>query len=533
MKRLIALTAALLALAGGWPATAQEGAEFKAPDEIETHLIRVLRTTNKAQTNRYVPKVYNMENVNPYDVVRFIRRTMEIEEGAWFLFGKPQDPKDPNRSVRSGKAVVIAPLYQIPSIDELMATIDVPGLTSSSGDEMYYYRPKHRHVEDRDWTNLITAVADTALEGDEESGDFVADDEVNAFLFYDSPGSIADVQRWMPVLDQPPPQAMIEATLYEVNVENDDALGLDYVAWKNGPGRDLFTAGLFWQKERVPTLTGTGDPLLDTGVGTFSLDHHAWKTKGAHYSYFLDVPGEFFDFLVTKQKARVLTSTKLLTRNRRTALLESSDSIFFWRVAEDGGFDAFPDIRDGIPLESGKIGPLNLDGSRIVVGDQRPRRLGSVETGVFMEVSPLVGTKGINLAIDLDIVGHSGFGTSGEPQLVRRNFNTEVRVQDGQEIVLGGYDRQMVVQQTNKIPVLGSLPVLGWLFGGEQNLVKNRKVVVVLRAGTVKDFSAMGGAGTDIDAALIRARARREWPTKALTTEWGFDQWLLDPEPAQ
>jgi hypothetical protein len=109
MNRLIGILGAALALRVAPYAAAQTegGAEFKAPSDVPTRLIRVLRTTNKAQTNRYVPKVYDLKNVNPYDVIRFIRRSTEIEEGAWFLYGKPEDTADPNGSVKSGKAALI------------------------------------------------------------------------------------------------------------------------------------------------------------------------------------------------------------------------------------------------------------------------------------------------------------------------------------------------------------------------------------------------------------------------------------------
>jgi type II secretory pathway component GspD/PulD (secretin) len=523
MKRTILLVAWLLALGAVGVCEAQEltGAEFAAPNEVETHLIRVLRTTNKAQTNRYVPKVYDLNNVNPYDTIRFIRRSMEIEEGAWFLYGKPEDPEQPHRSVKSGKAVVVAPLYQIPYLDDLMRVIDVPGLTSSAGDELYYYRLKHRNAGDASFVGLVNAV----LTPNSSTGNQIADTEVNGFLFYDSPSGIEDIKRWLPALDYPPPQVMLEATLYEVNVENDDALGLDFVSWKNGPGRELFAGALFWEKDSVPTLSSGADPLFDLGTGTHSLPGEQWKSKGSYYSHFLDVPCEFFDFLVTKQKARVLASAKLLTRNGRAAELEASDQIFYWRVSEDNDIPTFP-LSEGQDV-------LDLFTNRIVVGDRVDRELGAESAGVFLDVTPLVGTEGINLEIELDIVGHTGFASNGEPQLVRRDFDTEMRVQDGQEVILGGYTREMMVQQSNKIPVLGSLPVLGWLFGGEQNLVKKRRVVVVLRATTIADFAAMTAAGSEIDAALIRARASGEWPVTNLKTEAGFDQWLLDPEVAE
>ncbi len=504
MRRAGTLSALMLMFLVGPFAWGAEltGAEFAAPDEIDTHLVKVLRTTNKAQTNRFVPRVYDFANVNPYDVLRFIVRVAQIEEGAWFVYGKPTDPDDPT-TVKGGKVAMVVPIYQLPYVDELMETIDREGLTTSSGDEAYYYRPRHRHVDDGDFVDLINAV----LAINHSSGDQVPDNEVNAYLFYDSPSSIEDVQRWLPVLDQPPPQVMLEATLYEVNVENDSALGLDVVSWKNGPGRDLFTVGAFWEKERVPTLRGTG-VLVDHGVpgGTHALSGHDFLTHGTYYSYLIDLPSEFFDFLVTKQKARVLASAKLLSRSGVPAVLSSGDRIFFWRTNDDADIE------------------------RIVVGDSVARELGSESTGVFLRVEPIIGEEGIQLEIEVDVVGNTGFGTDGRPEVVRRNFDTNVRVQDGQEIVLGGYTREMVVQQANKIPVLGSIPFMGWLFGGEQNLVKKRKVVVVLTANIVKDFSAMTGAGSEIDAALIRSRARGEWPMPDLKTEAGFDQWIFDTE---
>ena len=499
MRKLILLPALLLALVMCRTAGAADtdSAEFAAPDEVKTHVVKVLRTTNKAQTNRYVPKVYDFQHANPYDVLRFIVRVAQIEEGAWFVYGKPENPDDPD-SVKGGKVAMVAPLYQLPYIDELMKVIDRTGLTTSSGDKAYYYRPKHRHVDDSSFVDVITAV----LAPNRSSGDQVADSEVNGFLFYDSPSGIEDVKRWLPIVDQPPPQVMIEATVYEINVENDDALGLDYVSWKNGPGRDLFTFGAFHEKERIARLNGVyAEPMFTNGLGDF-------ETRGHYSSYYLDLPSEFFDFLVTKQKARVMTSAKAVTRNGEPALLVASDHIFYWKVT-DPAYD------------------------REVNGAKVTREFSDAEAGVFLALSPVIGEEGVNLGIDLDVVSHTGFTSDGQPQLVSRSFDTVLRIQDGQEIILGGYDRQMTIQQSNKIPFLGSLPVIGWLFGGEENLVKKRKVVVALSATIVKDFSAMSGANSEIDAALIRSRAKGEWPVETLETEVGFDQWLLDDEKGQ
>lgn len=82
--RMATTMAVLGAIAGLCvPALAQDakvnGNAAMAPTELPTNLVKILRTSNKAQTNRYVPKVYEFKNVNPYAVIRFVRRTIEIE----------------------------------------------------------------------------------------------------------------------------------------------------------------------------------------------------------------------------------------------------------------------------------------------------------------------------------------------------------------------------------------------------------------------------------------------------------------------
>ena len=161
------------------------GEPAKAPDELPTRVIKVLRTTDKAQTNSYVPKVYAVENVNPYELLRWIRRTAQIEEGGFYFFGKP----DKDGNVKSGKILVYAP-----------------------------------------------------------------------------PSKVDDVTAWLPKIDVPPPQVMVEVAVHEIYVDNEPRLGLDYVAWKNDPGRNLFAMGAFSEKEKVFTQDNFS-PLLNTGTG--------------------------------------------------------------------------------------------------------------------------------------------------------------------------------------------------------------------------------------------------------------------------
>ncbi len=502
--------AVVLAMLTAWMTTvglAQEVQRDPAPDELPTHLIKILRTTNKAQTNRYVPKVYTVNNVNPYSLFRWINRSARIEEGAYHFFGKPEVPGDWN-SVKSGKIVVVLPEYMLPGMDELIGIIDREGLTSSAGETFYYFRPEHRSVEDSGFTDLIRELSLSTTSSSAKR----ADVEANMFLLYDAPSAIEDVKRFLPLIDVPPPQVVIEVTVYELYVDNESRIGLDYVSWKNGPGRNLFAVGLFSEHEEGP----------------FGLPAHSLRIEGANAALFLDVPSAFFDFLVVKGKARVMTAAKLATRNLVPATLVAGDTILYYHTRVGASPNA--GLRPvGLPLD-----PTGSDftypDNRTVVGTQTPRVLTAETAGLELDITPTIADSEINLKIDIALVSHTGFDDQGAPILAERVVESEVRVRDGQEIVLGGYGREVFLERADKMPLLGSLPIIGYLFGGDANTTERRQVVIVLRPHVVTDFSAMSVPGSKIDAALIRSKALREKATSVPETSLGFDQWWLDNE---
>ena len=502
---------------------AQEERKPLAPNELPTHIIKVLRTTNKAQTNRYVPRVYTIKNSNPYSLFRWIKRSAQIEEGAYHFFGKPEVPGDWD-SVKSGKIVVILPEYMLPGMDALMKIIDRPGLTSSAGELFYYFRPKHRSVQDTGFTDIIKALSLPSTGSSAKR----ADVEANMFLLYDAPSAVEDFKRFLPLIDVPPLQVMIEATVYEVNIDNESKLGLDYVAWKNGPGRNLFAFGAFSESEKIQSLSDA-NPLLETGTGgTYGLPGHGFRAKGSNVAWFLDVPSAFFDFLVVKGKARVMTGSRLLTRNLIPATLVAGDTILYYKT-QLGSADVAGIRPAGLPLD-----PTGSDShfpdNRTVVGAQAERVLTAETAGVKLDILPTIGEGEINLEIDVGLVSHTGFDDQGAPLLAERQVQSEVRVRDGQEIILGGYSREVYLERSDKMPFLGSLPLIGYLFGGDSSTTERRQVVIVLKTHMVSDFSAMSVPGTRIDAALIRSKALREVPTKVPETSVGFDQWLMDDE---
>lgn len=493
-----------------------------APDELPQHLVKILRTTNKAQTNRYVPKVYDFQHANPYSVLRWVRRTLEVEEGAWATFA--------TEDMAGGKLVVVCPEYQVPGLDELMKLIDRTDMTTSGGTKRITYRLRHRDGSEP------ALQAMSALEGT-QTAFLLPDPQINGWLVEDVPsGAERIAERVVALYDVPTPQAEARVKVYEINVQEDGQLGLDYIAWKNGPGRNLFAVGAFAEKEKISTLGGgAGSLVYNSGKGTFGLPAREFESSGRNGAYLFDLPSAYFDFLVERGKARVVTRAKLVALHGTTSLLEVGEDILYYKE------NHAPDLRAGARLQPlDPFGDLNQvfdtnaageltdtlgvtvadhPDNRTVVPGTMSRSLGSASAGFFFQYTPTINTQGCFINLFCSFVDHTGFADDGTPVLAARTIDTRFKIpHDGREITIGAQMRKRRVDSTNKIPWLGDIPILGSLFGGESHLDQKSLVLVTFQIER-QDFPYANQ--TDADE-LVRRIVDREVEVKAGTSEPGF-----------
>jgi type IV pilus assembly protein PilQ len=102
-----------------------------------------------------------------------------------------------------------------------------------------------------------------------------------------------------------------------------------------------------------------------------------------------------------------------------------------------------------------------------------------------MTLTPKVGRDGfITVELDIEtgeIIGTSA-GSTGEqmPQTSTRKVTTSVRVRNGEPFVVGGLFSENNTLSTTKIPVLGSIPLLGELFTYRNNSRRHTQVAIVV-----------------------------------------------------
>ncbi len=133
--------------------------------------------------------------------------------------------------------------------------------------------------------------------------------DLNVLMWKGNISNQGRLEQWLKIYDRPLPQALITYKVYELNFQNDGAVGMNYQAWKNGPGQDLFStafqASKGWSSLTTATASGmNGIPIPGgSNVTRYVRFSPMWNTK-------------YLDFLTVRGNAKVLTSGKIDVMNR-------------------------------------------------------------------------------------------------------------------------------------------------------------------------------------------------------------------------
>ncbi len=474
-------------------------------------LVKVLRVNQKNLVNDYVVRMFPFQNATPMEIRQVFREIVAIEGG------RSEIVLDPEK--KQNYLWVVAPKFQIPYIEAALKELDEPWLKDNiDGSQKAYYRAKFRSIGN------IAAVAKipmSAAIGMPDDNLIVLDEVNNSALIGGEPYRVGSFLKRAPEVDQPVPQILLEATVYEVEVSKETRLGLDYIAWKNGPGRNLFEF-IFWGAaftQDSKNQTSIFDPFVPartTTTGTTNGHSSGWYMS-ANYA----ATAAYLDFLEGSGRARLLTRGKILVKNAQSGTFSATDQVLYFATTPDETNTPASGI---VPSTVSFGDPPTC--TTIPIWNRELDKDQKIEIGFSMTVTPYIGEKTTQLGIVLsasDIVGQT---PSGAPQVRTNCLTTTVLVQDGQQICVGGLRRTEDVKNTQKMPILGSIPVLGFFFGHEATVKRETEMIVVLtpkiRLGTEADLEM----ANDQDK-LIREQVERRVKLTLTKTEFGFDQWLL------
>ena len=558
----------------------------------ETEQITFVNTNN----DPYVyTKVYKLKHADPYEIRPYVMaaiRSRRVDTSVTKVEAvKYQDGT--GMLLVSAEEYRFFPVENGMSLDQIIEVLDRPNLASEAGRRFFLYYPKY--FDSVTLAGLIRKVGmqhagdNAELQGGIDT--VVPDTKLNTLMFYASPNSEPQILKMLKEYDTPTSQALVNYTIYEIESENDGNLGVDFQAWKNGPGADLFAAGSRY--------------LNGWNLRTGNISN---LVKSAHVSYINFNPkwnSRYLDFLVSKGKAKVVTSGSLNIGNGTAASIESvtrmpvivageetaggetqiaksyiatavnpADTLSGLGVDQEkfqtvewvpgnaaaqftatrtivngkaydtlrissghftaGGrnfgdtcavFNAEPTLNDtAIAWTEAGGYPIEKDKTRVTNSD--------TEYGFSLTMQPYIYNKATCLALEMSNTNLIGFRSNGMPRTSRSELKTEVQLaNDGNVFYIGGLDKSAVVRSVSKVPFLGDIPFLGFLFSAENETLKKTQLAAVLTVIPTSPTAALpenykqeaGKIGEKVKNFGVRTKYYEE-------NDYGFDQLGLDPE---
>ena len=120
-----------------------------------------------------------------------------------------------------------------------------------------------------------------------------------------------------------------------------------------------------------------------------------------------------------------------------------------------------------------------------------------VQTGVILDVVPRINPGGLvymdiqQQVSDAENQATNSSDTPNNPRISTRSVSTQVAVQSGQTVLLGGLIKQDNAESVSAVPYLGKIPGLRWLFGNTSKSRDRTELIVLI---TPKVITSSGQA---------------------------------------
>ncbi len=311
-----------------------------------------------------------------------------------------------------------------------------------------------------------------------------ADKTSNALVVQASGADIVTVRRLVEKLDRPRRQVFVEAVIMEVNLRNDTTFGVGMhgaipVDTKDGAGfiPVAFSPG------RISTLGVLGNVTSLVGLGGF-LTGFAGPTSASLKDLGLNIPnmGVMIQALQSSADVNVLSTPTLLAADNSEAEISVGQTVPFQAAFAPSGLSGLVGSAGG--ANGAAIGSLLGQGGLNSL--YAPIQRQPVE--LRLKIKPQIG-EGDNVKLIVD--EQTEEIVSNDPQLgpttAKRTIKTEIVARDQSTIVIGGLMQERNVRSVKKVPFLGSIPIIGWLFRDTTTNKQKTNLLLFLTPYIIRD----------------------------------------------
>ncbi len=473
-KRFIALL-----LGAGIAGASQLSAQEPEPEpEKGTRTIKLLQ--DDAQI-RFASRLYELKYTKPTDIRPFILAAIS----RYNAFSQV-DRVNNNKGDKHYLLVSTGEDF-IPYVDKLIAGLDVPGkkdeygsIIEGTGVTRVTYRPNYRLGTE------MLRIINAGLRSPE--GTIYLNEDTNTIFWKDDRAAAMAALNWIQYLDRPVPQARLKLKYYEIRESKLRDIGVDYLAWKNGPGLDIFSAGFdtgkIFSTEAVFEAIGGVSQLVDLTKDFSST----WGYGGFFTAPKFDL--SFVRLLQQSGNAKLAAEAELTFVN--TPIYETEDlnkhlpKVYTAQLTP--GYENFEkDDNDRTSVVTGGDSSFTLSVINPVICFSAPEEEEVALRGRIPSTQEFYERNegGVVFAYKLASKSVTERSNRGDELGDSATVSGELTLGFKTEKLLTSYVKENDVEQTVGIPFLVKIPVLKYLFGTTTSIKERTYVVVTAEASLV------------------------------------------------
>lgn len=293
----------------------------------------------------------------------------------------------------------------------------------------------------------------------------IADDSLNALVVRADPAMMKEVTNVIDQLDQRRSQVLIQAAIVEVSGDNAQQLGVQWAAGDATKGVGLINfsnAGTSIASLAIAAATKTPAAATISDGATIGIGKTGTDSQGNRTFY-----GALIQALASVSNANLLSTPSIMTLDNQEAKIVVGQNVPFITGTSTG-------------ISSTTSNPFQT--------------IERQDVGITLKVIPHIGEGGtMRLEIEQEVsaVLPSTSGIKSADLITsKRSIKTVVLADDGQTIVLGGLIQDDYKKIISKVPLLGDIPLLGYLFRSTSESKTKQNLLVFLQPTLLRDSAS-------------------------------------------
>ena len=375
-------------------------------------------------------------------------------------------PFNPSNSV-----IVSANEYVTNNINETLKSLDEDVKTDDSIDVVYL-----KYAKSADIAAILNSVSSGFIPDNDGAKTVITHHEkTNSLIISSAEANLATIRNIISQLDIRRAQVLVEAIIVELSETAASSLGVETVF--NGTDKDSVPIG-------VTRFGGSGPDLLAIiGSSADETDVNLSTTASASLLNTQGLIAGFGD--LTPGKDNFVGLINAISQDSNSNILATPSL-----MAMDNEL-ATSIIGQEIPITTGEsLGTNNANPFRTTSRQ---------EVGIKLEVTPQINEgSSVVMQIKIEVSGVAGVPMSGIDIITnKRAIETTALVDNNQIIVLGGLVDEDKQDTVSKVPLLGSVPILGRLFQSSSSTTVKKNLMVFLRPTIITDAESAMTASSD------------------------------------